>query len=233
MILIANINSDNNCNNDNNKNNSVPPNKYKSNDTNSWVKHKTNKTKYNFNSNNDSENNNFNNGDNNNPLDNENHGRHVNNTRNTKFIVEDSIVLNLNGYVLTKKIVIQETYVKPTIREFNLNHIILHVGSNELKSSKTASQISRSVSDVALSLKSETNTVTMSLIAPQKNNLNNKQQVVNSRLIHMLSERDMTFDYHTDSNDYERHLNGSKVHLNESETTEFAKNVCEFLFQQD
>ena len=233
MILIANINSDNNCNNDNNKNNSVPPNKYKSNDTNSWVKDKTNKTKYNFNSNNDSENNNFNNGDNNNPLDNENHGRHVNNTRNTKFIVEDSIVLNLNGYVLTKKIVIQETYVKPTIREFNLNHIILHVGSNELKSSKTASQISRSVSDVALSLKSETNTVTMSLIVPQKNNLNNKQQVVNSRLIHMLSERDMTFDYHTDSNDYERHLNGSKVHLNESETTEFAKNVCEFLFQQD
>ena len=110
MILIANINSDNNCNNDNNKNkdnnkgnNSVPPNQYKSNDTNSRVKDKTNKTKYNFNSNNDIEKNNFNNGDNNNPLDNENHGRHVNNTRNTRFIAEDSIVQNLNGYILTKK----------------------------------------------------------------------------------------------------------------------------------
>ena len=124
-------------------------------------------------------------------------------------------------------------YVKPIIRQFSLNHIILHVESNKLKSSKTASQISRSVSDLALSLKSETNTVTISPIVPRKNNLDNKQQDVNSRLIHMCSERDLTFVYHTDSNDYEKHLNGSKVHLNKSETTEFAKNVWEFLFQQD
>ena len=34
-------------------------------------------------------------------------------------------------------------HVKPTIREFNPNHIILHAETNELKSSKTASQISR------------------------------------------------------------------------------------------
>ena len=71
-------------------------------------------------------------------------------------------------------------HIKPTIREFNPNHIILHVGTNELKSSKTASQMTRSVIDLALSLKSEINTLTISLIVPRKDSLNNKVQVVNS-----------------------------------------------------
>ena len=55
-------------------------------------------------------------------------------------------------------------HVKPTIREFNPNHIILHAGTNELKSSKTASQISRSVTDLILTLESETNSATISEI---------------------------------------------------------------------
>ena len=124
-------------------------------------------------------------------------------------------------------------HVKPNIREFNLNHIILHVGTNELKSSKTASQISRSIIDLALSLQSETNAVTISLIVPRKDSLNNKAQEVNSRLINMCGERDITFIDHSDTIDIERHLNESKVHLNKSRTIEFAKNVYEFLLQQD
>ena len=76
-------------------------------------------------------------------------------------------------------------HVKPTIQDFNPKDIILHVGTNELKSSKTASQIPRSVIDLALSLKSETNTVTVSLIVPRKDSLNNKAQEVNSRLINV------------------------------------------------
>ena len=124
-------------------------------------------------------------------------------------------------------------HVKPTIREFNRNHIVLHVGTNELKSSKTASQISRSVTDLALSLQSETNAVTISLIVPRKDSLNNKAQEVNSRLINMCGERDITFIDHSDTIDIERHLNESKVHLNKSGTIELAKNVCEFLLQQD
>ena len=111
--------------------------------------------------------------------------------------------------------------------------MILHVGTNELKSGKTTSQISRSVIDLALSLKSETNAVTISLILPRIDNLNNKVQEVNSRLINMCSERDTAFIDHTDTIDTERHLNESKVHLNKSGTIEFAKNDFEFLLQQD
>ena len=165
------------------------------------------------------------------------------------FILGDSIVKNVNGYLLTKKIRHKKLikvrsfsgakvscmydHVKPTIREFNPNHIILHVGTNELKSSKTASQISRSVIDLALSLKSEANAVTISLTVPRKDNLNNKAQEVKSRLINMCGERDIAFIDHTDTIDTERHLNESKAHLNKSGTIEFAKNVFEFLLQQD
>ena len=49
----------------------------------------------------------------------------------------------------------------------------------------------------------------------------------------MCGELDITFIDHTDTIDTERHLNESKVHLNKSGTIEFAKNVCEFLLQQD
>ena len=104
-----NIKSGNNCNNDNNnnkENNSIPPNKNNRNYSISRVKHKIKKAKDNFNSNNDSDNNNFYNGGNKNknPLDTKNHVRHVNNTRNTVFVLGDSILKNLNGYLLTKKL---------------------------------------------------------------------------------------------------------------------------------
>ena len=67
------------------------------------------------------------------------------------LILGDSIVKNVNGYLLTKKLRHKKLikvrsfsgakvsrmydHVKPTIREFNPNHILLHVGTNELKSS--------------------------------------------------------------------------------------------------
>ena len=110
---------------------------------------------------------------------------------------------------------------------------MLYVATNELGSSKTASQISRSVTDLALPLISEANTVTISRIVPRKDSLNNKAQEVNSRLINICGERNITFVDHTNTTDIERHLNESRVHLNKSRTIDFAKNVCEFLLQQD
>ena len=116
--------------------------------------------------NNDNDSNNFNNSVNNdNPLDNGNYIRHVNNARNTVLKLGDSIVKKWNGYLVIKKsgdrklITVRSfgtskvsyiyDHVKPTIWEFNLNDIILH----ELKSSKTACQISMPVTDLALSSK--------------------------------------------------------------------------------
>ena len=109
----------------------------------------------------------------------------------------------------------------------------MDIEGNKLKSSETASHTSRSVIDLALSLKSEANAGTISLTVPRKDNLNNKAQEVNSRLINTCGERDITFIDHTDTIDTERYLNESKVRLNKSGTIEFAKSVFEILLQQD
>ena len=82
-------------------------------------------------------------------------------------------------------------HVKPTIREVNPEHIILHVGTNDLNSEKTSSQISNSIIDLANSLKNETNNIHVSLIVPRNDNLNNKVKEVNNRLINMCEQRNI------------------------------------------
>ena len=44
-------------------------------------------------------------------------------------------------------------HAKPTIREINPKHIFLHVGTSDLKSEKTASQIAYSIIELANSLR--------------------------------------------------------------------------------
>ena len=94
---------------------------------------------------------------------------------------------------------------------------------------KAVGQLVRYI-DLALSLKSETNTI--SLIVPQNDSPNNKAHERNSRLINICSERDITLADHTDTIYIERKLNESKDYINKFGTTEFAKNVCKSLLQQ-
>ena len=78
-------------------------------------------------------------------------------SKHTVLILGDSTVKKVNGFYLTKNI--KHKYVvkvrpfssaktgcmrdhaKPTIRETNPEHFILHVGTNDVKSGKSASQI--------------------------------------------------------------------------------------------
>ena len=78
------------------------------------------------------------------------------------------MVKNLNCYRLTKKIKhnivkvrpftttkvsCMQDHVKPTIRDRNPQQIILQVGTNDLKTERTASQIAKSIIDLSISLK--------------------------------------------------------------------------------
>ena len=101
-------------------------------------------------------------------------------------------------------------HVKPTVRDFNLHHIIPHCRTNDLSSEGTASQIARTVIELALSLKSQDNKISISLIIPRNDGLNNKASEVNSRLIHMCAERNTHYIDHTNSIQPENHLNESK-----------------------
>ena len=82
------------------------------------------------------------------------------NSKETVFILGDSMVKKLNGFLLTRKLKhkclvkvgpfssakvrCMHDHVKPTVRDFNPDHIILHCGTNDLNFERTVSQITRS-----------------------------------------------------------------------------------------
>ena len=70
--------------------------------------------------------------------------------------------------------------MKSDVRDFNLDHIVLHCGTNDLNSERTVSQISRSITELALSLKYKDNKMLISLIVPSNDSLSNKASEVNS-----------------------------------------------------
>ena len=65
-------------------------------------------------------------------------------------------------------------HVKPTVTDFNPDHVILPCGTNDLSSERTASRIARSIIDLALPLKLQNNKILIPLIAPTNDSLNNK-----------------------------------------------------------
>ena len=112
------------------------------------------------------------------------------------------MVKKLNGFLLTRKLKpkclvkvrpfssakvrCMHNHVKPTIRDVNPDHIIPHCETNDLNSEPTASQIARSIIELALSLKSKDKKILVSLIVPRNDNLNNKASEVNCRLVHLV-----------------------------------------------
>ena len=149
------------------------------------------------------------------------------------------MVKKLNGYILTKKVrrkflvkvrpftgakvscVVH--HVKPTIRDDKPDHVILHTRTNDLRSEKTASQITRSITELAMSLKDNDNSVIVSGIVPRNDNLNNKATEVNNRFLLMCKERKIPFVAHNENIDPSEHLNKSKLHLNQNGMKVFAE----------
>ena len=71
-------------------------------------------------------------------------------------------------------------HVKPTVTDFNPDHVILPCGTNDLSSERTDSWIARSIIDLALPLKLQNNKILIPLIAPTNDDsLNNKASELN------------------------------------------------------
>ena len=119
-------------------------------------------------------------------------------------------------------------YAKPTMRDFNPNRIILHVGTNDLNSEKTSSQTANSIIDLRNSLNTDNYDITLSLTAPRADNLN-KATEVNKRLVNTCNQRQNKFINHSDDIQPERHVNDNKIRLNRYRTIVFAKKVTKFL----
>ena len=127
------------------------------------------------------------------------------------------------------KISCMTDHVKPNLREINPDHIILHAGTNDLRTENTTSQIAKATIDLATLLKTDDNTVTVSGIVPRLDDLNNKANEVNRRLVLMCKERNISFLSHDESIDPSKHLNESKLHLNNSGIKIFTENFSRFL----
>ena len=119
-------------------------------------------------------------------------------------------------------------YGKPTMRGFNPNQIILHVGTNDLNSEETSSQIANSIIDLRNLLKTDNNDIIISLVAPRA-----EANEVNNRLVNMCNQRNIRFIIHSDNIQPERHVNDSKVYLNRYGTIVFAKKFTKFLSKSD
>ena len=118
-------------------------------------------------------------------------------------------------------------YANSTLCDINPEHIILHVGTNDLTTA--ASQISRSIIELGRSLKNDTNTVSVSAIVPRSDELDNKATEVNNRLVLMCQERNIPFLSRSDIIDPSNHLNKSKLRFNRQGMRIFVVSISGFL----
>ena len=153
-----------------------------------------------------------------------------NKTSKSVVILGDSMTKHTNGWEISKKVkskckVYAKTfpgattqcmadYMKPSVRA-KPDHIILHVGTNDLNSNATPNEIASNIVNIATEMKTEKCDVSISaiIIRTDKQDLNEKGLKVNVIVKEMCMEKNIFFIDH-----YKKikasHLNSSKIHLN-------------------
>ena len=147
------------------------------------------------------------------------------------FILGDNIIKHVKSYSLSKSVDNWEVYVKdfpgarvrcmqdylrPTIRE-NPDHIILHIGTNDLATNIPPEKVVGSIIDLASSLKSNSCSVAISNITVGNDRYRKKVVQINRHLKTLCIERN--FELISNENIItEKHSNGSKLHLNKRGT---------------
>ena len=102
-------------------------------------------------------------------------------------------------------------HVKPVMRD-KPDHIIFHVGTNDIPSDKDAGDIAKSVVDLAISAKSPNCDVSISNIITREDKHQHKAKIVNNHLKEMCTNNNINLiDY--SKNIKHQHLNKSKLHL--------------------
>ena len=165
-------------------------------------------------------------------------------TRKTAFIIGDSMVKKIDGYLLTSSInhryivkvrpflsaktIDMVDYIKPTQRDFNPDVYLLHVGTNDLSSNKSPEQISLDILNLANSLKLDNNTVIVSSIVPRDDENKKKVDEVNTILEKLCKANNVGIISHRNINP-KRHLNRSRLHWNNAGVSLFVRNFRDFL----
>ena len=113
-------------------------------------------------------------------------------------------------------------YLKPSIRENNPDHIIFHVGTNDIPPEKTPQVIAQSIVDLATTVANDNLQVTVSSIVPRNDLWSKKVYEVNKILLNLCKDVNIPFISHSVI-DAKRNLNNTSwdnVARNESESSD-------------
>ena len=121
---------------------------------------------------------------------------------------------NCNVYVRPshgEKVRCMVDHVKPVMRD-KPDHIIFHVGTNDIPSDEDAGDIEKSIADLNMSAKSPTCDVSISNIITRKDKHQHKAQEKNNHLKEMCTNKKINLIDHS-KNIKHQHLNKWKLHL--------------------
>ena len=119
-------------------------------------------------------------------------------------------------------------YVKPTIRNEKVDHIIIHSGTNDLNSDKTAVQICNEIISLSASIREQNIKVSISGIVPRNDEWNDKAILVNKYLANISKSTGFMFIPHENIRP-DIHLNASKLHLNQKGNSIFMSNFKRYI----
>ena len=165
------------------------------------------------------------------------HTQRTNKIQKCTEIIGDFIIKDIRGYKMNEACENQEKiFVKsfsgattdcmnshacPTIKR-NPKRIILHCGTNDLRSQASAENIAEEIIELAKAMKTEGNTVFVSGLVARGDRWNAKVCEVNRFLTRRSQEGDLQFI--DNSNITSEHLNRSLLHLNPEGTRLLANN---------
>ena len=115
-------------------------------------------------------------------------------------------------------------YVRPTMKH-NPDLVVIHAGTNNLRSDAPANQIADDIIKLAMQVKGNDNDVMVSGLTTRVDGLSKKAQEVNLALVDECSKYSIHFI--NNQNIEGCHLNGSGLHLNYKGTVLLANNFLE------
>ena len=172
--------------------------------------------------------------------------RSIINTKKITCILGDSIIKGINGYKMTKSLDYNQNkrvilksfpgattedmyeYVKPTMKK-KPDNIILHVGTNDLSRNVAPEVIANDIINLATSLIHSNMNVSVSGLTPRNDDQGIRCDELNNHLYKGCAERNIAFINHYQQMDRNRHLNRSKLHLNQYGSVTLANSFLNFI----
>ena len=169
-------------------------------------------------------------------------------SKTSVVIVGDSMIKKVDGYLLLSSLKLQYLvktrpfstvktndmydYIKPTQRDFKPEIFILYIGTNDFPLNKSPKEISENIVTLTRSIKTENNKIIVSSIVCHADSFREKVGKVNAHLEEICAEKDIAIITHSNINP-KRHLNKSRLHLNDAGISVLVRNFKAFLTNLD